>query len=108
MSLGITDDWCIVYVEVAPGQFIELFPKKEGQKKHPAFNENIGYSHFGTTVKDIFATRDFLVSKGVKILSGPQIGNSHTWQMWIADPDDNRIEIMQYTEESYQLTGHID
>ena len=41
-ALETPDDWCIVYVEVAPGQFIELFPKKEGQKKHPAFNENIG------------------------------------------------------------------
>lgn len=102
------DDYCIVYMEVAPGQFIELYPKETEQTEHISFNENTGYSHFGTLVKDIFATRDFLVSKGVKILSGPKIGNSHTWQMWIADPDDNRIEIMQYTDESYQVTGHID
>ena len=107
-ALDTPDDYCIVYMEVAPGQFIELFPKKKGQSKHISFDEDTGYSHFGTLVKDISATRDFLVSKGVKILSGPKIGNSHTWQMWIADPDDNRIEIMQYTDESYQVTGHID
>ena len=28
--------------------------------------------------------------------------------MWIHDPDGNRIEIMQYTDESFQITGNIE
>ena len=60
-ALDTPDDYCIVYMEVAPGQFIELFPKKAGQSKHLSFDEDTGYSHFGTLVKDISATRDFLV-----------------------------------------------
>ena len=28
--------------------------------------------------------------------------------MWIHDPDGNRIEMMQYTDESFQITGNIE
>ena len=107
-ALERPDDYCIVYVEIAPGQFVELYPKGEGQKEHATFNENLGYSHFAVLVDDIFKARDYLASQGIEILIEPKIGNSHTWQLWIADPDDNRIEVMQYTPESFQVTGHID
>ncbi len=99
----------ITYIEIAPGQFIELFPKGEGQLDHDEnWNARLGYSHFALTVDDIHQTRDELASRGVPILVEPNIGNSHTWQMWCEDPDGNRFEIMQYTEDSYQLVGHID
>lgn len=98
----------IIYIEIAPGAFIELFPATEGQKPHCKWNDSIGYSHFALTVDDIHKTRDELVAKGVEIDVEPNIGNSHTWQMWIHDPDGNKFEIMQYTDESYQLVGHID
>ena len=45
---------------------------------------------------------------GINIDIEPKIGNSHTWQMWIHDPDGNRIEMMQYTDESFQITGNIE
>ena len=102
------DQVIIVYIEIAPLQFIELFPKATGQSEHPSWNESIGYSHFSLLVDDLQLVREELVSKGVKILTEPSIGNSNTWKMWIADPDDNRIEIMQFTENSFQITGHID
>lgn len=107
-ALKTPDDYCIVYLEIAPMQFIELFPAKDEQKKHPAFNEQVGYSHFGIIVRDIFMTRAMLAGNGVRIDMEPNIGNSRTWKMWIRDPEDNRIEIMQYTDESYQIIGHID
>lgn len=75
-------------------KFIELFPAKEGQKPHSKWNDAIGYSHFALTVDDIHNVRDELVAKGVEIGVEPNIGNSHTWQMWI--------------DKSYQLVGHID
>ena len=107
-ALKTPEDYCIVYVEIAPGQFVELYPKAEGQEEHSTFNRNLGYSHFSFLTDDIFQTRDYLTEQGIPILIGPKIGNSHTWQLWIADPDDNRIELMQYTPESFQLTGHLD
>lgn len=102
------DDICIVYFEIAPGQFVEFFPKYPGQKEHAGFNERIGYSHLSLLVEDIHKTRDELAAKGVEIDVEPKIGNSNTWQMWIHDPEGNKFEIMQYTPDSYQLTGHID
>lgn len=67
-----------------------------------------GYSHIGILVEDLFETRRELEARGVKFLTEPTIGNSHTWQMWMEDPEGNRIEFMQYTDESFQVTGHID
>lgn len=97
-----------VYLEIAPGQFLELFPKLATQKEHIAFNEFMGYSHFSLLVDDIFATREELLSKGVQIDTEITKGPSETYQMWITDPDGNRIEIMQYTNKSYQVVGKID
>jgi hypothetical protein len=33
------------------------------------------------------------------------MGLDHALQMWIADPDGNTIELMEYTASSLQLTG---
>lgn len=101
------DGIAIVYFELAPGQFIEFFPALKEQKPHTAFNEYIGYSHFGLIVEDIHKTREEFVKKGIPIDVEPTIGNSYTWQMWIHDPEDNRIEVMQYTDKSYQIVGNI-
>lgn len=101
-------DICLIYIEIANGQFIELFPKADGQKEHPEYNQHLGYSHFSLTVDDIFKARDELIAAGIDIDIEPKIGNSHTWQMWIHDPDGNRIEMMQYTDESFQITGNIE
>ncbi|MBR4461239.1 MAG: VOC family protein [Erysipelotrichaceae bacterium] len=97
-----------VYIELTPGQFIELFPAKEGQTNDVAWNSRLGYSHFSLTVDDIFETKRALEENGIVPDSKPSKGPSETWQMWIHDPDGNKIEIMQYTERSYQVVGHID
>ncbi|MCV3296387.1 MAG: VOC family protein [Oenococcus sp.] len=97
----------IIYFELAPGQFVEFFPAFDEQKPHTHFNEYVGYSHFSLLVDDIQQTKEKLINKDIAIDSGPSIGNSHTWQMWIHDPEGNRIEIMQYTDQSYQIVGNI-
>lgn len=97
----------IVYIEVAPGQFIELFPKGEGQGPAAAFNENLGYSHFALTVDDIFAARAELEGRGLVFDTEISKGPSETYQMWAHDPDGNKFEIMQFTDASYQIVGHI-
>ena len=97
------------YIELAPGQFIELFPERKGQVRHEAPDgSEFGYAHFALTTEDIYQTRQELEARGVVFDTGISKGPSGTYQMWTHDPDGNRFEIMQYTEESYQVTGHID
>lgn len=106
MAITNPDDICIIYIEIAPGQFVEFFPKWFEMKPKEDWNTRLGYGHFALLVDDIHETRDELVKRGVEIDVEPNIGNSHTWQMWIHDPDGNRFEIMQYTEDSFQLKGN--
>ncbi len=96
------------YIEIAPGQFLELFPKAEGQLDHSPFNARLGYSHFALLVDDIEATFKEFQEKDIPIVSGLSKGPSGTWQFWSQDPDGNRFEMMQYTDDSYQVVGHID
>lgn len=96
-----------VYLEIAPGQFLELFPKMEGQAEDTEWNRRLGYSHYALLVDDIFAVREELAARGVAIDTEPSKGPSGTWQLWVHDPDGNKFEIMQYTEDSYQVKGYI-
>lgn len=91
------------YIELAPLQFIELFPAFAQQKEHPAFNEHIGYSHFALTVQDIYQTQAELIAAGVIPDTPITKGPSETYQMWLHDPDGNKFEIMQFTNRSIQL-----
>lgn len=95
-----------VYIEIAPGQFVELFPAGEEQKPHTQWNEHKGYSHFALLVEDIFQTREELIQAGITPDTDVSKGPSETYQMWIHDPDGNKFEIMQYTENSIQVKGN--
>lgn len=100
----------IMYLELAPGQFIELFPKEKGTIENNENKENNKmqqYSHFALLVDDIVKTRDEFIERGIEIDTDIAKGPSETYQMWLHDPDGNRFEVMQYTENSYQVVGHI-
>ena len=97
-----------IFIEIAPGQYLELFPKADNQKEHELANSRLGYSHFALMVDDIHAAREELVKAGIDIDVEPNKGQSETWQMWIHDPDGNKFEIMQYTEKSLQHRGNVD
>jgi lactoylglutathione lyase len=101
------NDIFLTYIEIAPGQFIELFPKSETQKNQTDWNAHVGYSHFALLVDDIQQTYQDLLKHGVEVDVPPNIGPSKTWQMWLHDPDGNKFEIMQYTEESLQIIGNV-
>ena len=100
-------DIAYIFIELAPGQYLELFPKADGQKEYIQPNTHLGYSHFALMVDDIFEAREELVKAGVDIDIEPNKGQSETWQMWVHDPDGNKFEIMQYTEKSLQFEGNI-
>ena len=46
-----------------------------------------------------------LRAAGVEVTDS-KLGFDKSWQAWLTDPDDNRIELHQYTPESQQ-TPHL-
>lgn len=116
---GEPSPW-IVYIQVSPNNFIELFPvgAPEGSSAQmgtgssrfslngPDIERTTGnsYHHFSLTVDDINATLRDLVARGVSLesIGKPSQGMDNNWQYWVADPDGNRIEFMQITPESPQ------
>jgi lactoylglutathione lyase len=110
-KLAETDPNGIAYMfeEVAPGQFLELFPTDAPLPDAPAVQPATArYTHMSLLVDDIQEMATQLRENHVPIDIEPNIGNSHVWQMWSRDPDGNKIEFMQYTDQSFELTGHID
>jgi lactoylglutathione lyase len=95
---GSPSPW-IVYLQIAPGQFIELFP---GSKTRGAETQegNAGYHHFSVIVNDMNATLRELAERGLKTEGAPSQGLDGNWQYWITDPDGNRIELMEIMPNS--------
>ncbi|MBO0702032.1 MAG: VOC family protein [Candidatus Dormibacteraeota bacterium] len=96
---GEPSPW-IVYLQLAPNQFLELFPGGEGEVAPRS--RAAGYNHFCLTVDDLEATLQELKSRGVAIEGGPRQGMDTNWQYWITDPDGNAIELMQIMPASPQ------
>lgn len=99
------DKTWLTYLEVADGVYIELFDQMGAFLCHKAQPIHYNYQHFALIVDDIEKTKADLISKGVKIDIDINFGPDYTYQMWIHDPDGNKIEIMQYTDKSYQVVG---
>jgi catechol 2,3-dioxygenase-like lactoylglutathione lyase family enzyme len=96
----------IAYLKIGNGAFLELFypkPDTDLSSGGPNF-ESIGYVHLSLLVDDVHAAADRLKGLGIALDSDISLGPDHTWQFWIKDPDGNRIELMQYTERSLQVT----
>lgn len=92
----------LVYLKVANGQFIELFPG--GVYKGKDEDESIGFKHLCLHVDDIFATLEELKKKGLEIKGQPLMGADGNYQYWLEDPDGNKIELMQIMPNSLQAS----
>ena len=90
----------IVYLNIAPGQFIELF--YGGTEDNPWRDSLIGFNHFCFEVDDIFATVEQVRRAGYPIDVEPNQGADTNWQAWITDPNGIRIELMKIMPESPQ------
>ena len=101
------DGIAYIFIELAPGQYLELFNKADNQLEHEKPDVRLGYSHFALLVEDIEKTYRELVECGVAIDTPISKGPSHTYQMWVHDPDGNKFEIMQYTDLSLQHQGNV-
>ncbi len=92
-----------VYLEITEGQFLELFYTYGDEPLPGNLSGKCGYQHLCLQVPDIQEAWDEVVSKGIKPTSNIRLGRDNSYQFWVADPDGNRIELMQYTEKSHQL-----
>ena len=90
----------IVYVHAGGNQFIELFYGGVTPQKYQ--DQNIGYSHLCLEVEDIHETAERIEKAGAPLDSGVRQGCDGNWQCWTHDPDGNRIELMQMSEDSLQ------
>ena len=93
----------ITYLEIVPGTFLELFYDYDGLSAQSQNDGHIGYLHLSIEVADIEGLRRELLARGVTLDSEITRGKDNSDQLWISDPDGNRIEFMEYREDSLQL-----
>lgn len=89
--------------------FIECFDQDRvtemfGGERAPLGEPANRVQHFCFEVTGLEAFKARLDAAGVPYLDAG-MGLDHALQMWIADPDGNTIELMEYTAASLQLTG---
>jgi lactoylglutathione lyase len=87
----------IVYHRINDNLYLELFPGGKDQTV-PAENSNAtGFFHLCLTVSDTETAEAKLNKAGIKLSRprNPKPGSDGNRGMWIADPDGNRIEIME-------------
>jgi catechol 2,3-dioxygenase-like lactoylglutathione lyase family enzyme len=96
---GEPSPW-IVYLQIAPGSFLELFPDPAANQQPPA--ASAGYNHIALLVDDLEATLRELSARGLPIDGAPALGLDGNWQYWLTDPDGTRIELMQIMPGSPQ------
>lgn len=88
----------LVYLELAPGQFLELFPGGQHPIEEPP--APIGYAHTCLVVDDLPATLAHLATLGVTPPAPPRTGRAGQALAFIADPDGNRLELMAIPPDS--------
>jgi catechol 2,3-dioxygenase-like lactoylglutathione lyase family enzyme len=93
----------IVYLRITDELYIELLPGGTGER---AGNEKAtGLNHLCLTTPDIVATVKDLAGKGIATvtpLDPSRRGVDGNRGTWIADPDGNRIEIMEMAPDCIQ------
>lgn len=89
----------LVYLQVGPKQFVELFPGASGPREDDG---RAGPVHFCLEVDDIQQTYRELLSRDLPMRGEPVLGGDGSWQIWTSDPDGTQIEFHQFTEQSRQ------
>ena len=95
----------IVYIQIAPGSFIELFPDPQDAPKSIVREPQASYKHVCLVVDDLVATLDELAARGLEITGSPKQGLDTNLQYWLHDPDGNPIELMQIMPTSPQAAA---
>jgi lactoylglutathione lyase len=95
-----------IYLDAGHSSFIEIFDREGAQGMWGGNDTKIergtGYRHLCLQLNGLDGYPASLVEKGLSV-SEPAVGIDHSRQAWIADPDGNPIELMEYTRDSLQL-----
>ena len=96
------------YFECGHATFLEFFDQKMASEvwggQVAELNIGTRYKHFCLEVTGLDEYCKWLKAKGVKVTE-ISLGMDNSRQAWIADPDGNEIELMEYGPSSLQLTG---
>ena len=96
------------YFECGNTTFLEFFDQAMAAEvwgvKVEELSAGTRYKHFCLEVSGLDEYCEKLKSNGVEV-SGITLGMDNSRQAWIADPDGNQIELMEYGPSSLQLTG---
>lgn len=96
------------YFECGDATFIEFFDQALAAREWGGQVEDLTagtrYKHFCLEVTGLDEYCEKLKSRGVPV-SAITLGMDNSRQAWIADPDGNSIELMEYGPASLQLTG---
>ncbi|HTJ58702.1 MAG TPA: VOC family protein [Devosiaceae bacterium] len=93
----------IAYLRITDELYLELFPGGDGGRA--AGPEHTGVHHLCLTTQDIEMTARQLAELGIPLTSPlrpDHRGLDGNRGMWIADPDGNRIEIMEMAPDCIQ------
>ncbi len=89
----------IVYVHISEGQYLELCL---GGEERPVFDDkkSIGARHICFTVEDLAKEKTEMENRGVVFDSEILNTWDHNINIWLFDPEGNKIEIVQTMPES--------
>ncbi|MHC4914112.1 MAG: VOC family protein [Planctomycetota bacterium] len=88
----------IVYIDAGPDCFIELLERDADPV------ERVGLAHICLEVEDLEGELERLAGLGVKAEGPINQGCDGNLQAWVADPEGNRLELMQLMPEGRQRT----
>ena len=88
-----SDDWVDMQVPDGTG-WIEYMLNIPPDANHRLLGV---MNHFALGVPDIHAAEQQLLKNGMKLTEQPQIGRDGKWQLNLYDPDDTRVELMEFT-----------
>lgn len=105
----------LAYVEIAPGQFLELFPV-DYEGDNPA--QERSFLHICLEIDDFAKTVEAVRAAGAVVTVGgrgsPELtedpgartpGQCGSLCAFVTDPEGNDVELMQFTQDSMQLKG---
>lgn len=90
----------MVYLFIAPGQYLELFAN--GTREGLTGPDVIGIGHLCLMTKDIEQSYKAVEKAGGPLDTEIARGKSQCRMFWTHDPDGTRIEIMEMPPESFQ------
>jgi lactoylglutathione lyase len=88
----------IVYLDAGQGSFIELLEREAD----PVEPRSVGLAHICLEVENLEAELECLAGLGVEPERPLTQGCDGNLQAWIADPEGNRLELMQLMPEGQQ------